>query len=158
MNEEVSKEDTLLITILEQNWLHARHVEKRRLWFTNIYVLILGGFLGAFIRGRATINKHLQLPLLAFLLILSIFGILFSIRCKQVFDSHTNKINEMMESFDDDKYERFMSVRGDEKTIKFLWFEGKYPEYLGVNWLFVYFYFIMTGLVIFLIINCPIIK
>ncbi len=31
-----------LRSVYEQNWLHARHVENERLWFTNIYLVAIG--------------------------------------------------------------------------------------------------------------------
>jgi len=31
--------------VYEQNWLHARHVENERLWFTNIYAVVMAGSL-----------------------------------------------------------------------------------------------------------------
>jgi hypothetical protein len=37
--------------IFEQNWLHAKHVENERLWFTNLYVAIAVGVL-AFLAGN----------------------------------------------------------------------------------------------------------
>ena len=35
------KNDKNLKTIYEQYWLHARHVADERLWFTNIYILVV---------------------------------------------------------------------------------------------------------------------
>ena len=37
--------DNSLKEIYEQYWLHARHVADERLWFTNIYILIVVGVL-----------------------------------------------------------------------------------------------------------------
>ncbi len=39
------KNDKNLKTIYEQYWLHARHVADERLWFTNIYILVVVGIL-----------------------------------------------------------------------------------------------------------------
>ena len=39
----------LLKSVYEQHWLHARHCENERLWFTNVFALIVAGlfaFLG----------------------------------------------------------------------------------------------------------------
>ena len=55
----------------EQYWLHARHVADERLWFTNIYVLIVVGVL-AFLKVDQPL--FLRLGLLLFVLLLSIVG------------------------------------------------------------------------------------
>lgn len=156
MHNEVPKEDSLLITILEQNWLHARHIEKRRLWFTNIFVLLLGGFFGVFFGGKSGIDPTLHRPMLVFLLILSFFGILFSIRCRMVFSDHTDKIEEIVESLDEPKYARFMGIRAKNRHLEFGGLKKiKYPKFLGVNWLFVYFYIIMTFGLVYFLFQCP---
>ena len=54
--EEETKEGRveLLKSIYEQHWLHARHVENERLWFTNIYFIAVGGLLAyTFEKGTA---------------------------------------------------------------------------------------------------------
>jgi len=44
--EEKEVEQTeLLKAVYEQHWLHARHVENERLWFTNIFAVIVAGLL-----------------------------------------------------------------------------------------------------------------
>lgn len=45
INTMKNDDDEFLISILEQNWLHLRHVENQRMWFTNIYVIIVAGSL-----------------------------------------------------------------------------------------------------------------
>ena len=44
--EEKEVEQTeLLRAVYEQHWLHARHVENERLWFTNIFGVVVAGLL-----------------------------------------------------------------------------------------------------------------
>lgn len=57
--------------IYEQYWLHARHVANERLWFTNIYVLIVASAFAFIATSQSTV---IHLWLLVFLLILSIMG------------------------------------------------------------------------------------
>lgn len=54
--------------VYEQNWLHARHVENERLWFTNIYAVVMAGSLALMS------ETGLIWPLVSFLLILSFLG------------------------------------------------------------------------------------
>lgn len=42
----VTNHEENLRTIYEQYWLHARHQENQRLWYTNIYAIIVGGIAG----------------------------------------------------------------------------------------------------------------
>jgi len=54
--------------VYEQNWLHARHVENERLWFTNIYAVVMAGSL------ILMSETGLIWSLASFLLILSFLG------------------------------------------------------------------------------------
>ncbi len=42
--------------LYEQYWLHARHVENERLWFTNIYAALVAGVF--VILGRLDLSSH----------------------------------------------------------------------------------------------------
>ena len=57
-------DDENLRRVYEQYWLHARHQEVQRLWFTNIYSMIVAGTFAYFgaIKGFST-------PLLVFLIL-----------------------------------------------------------------------------------------
>ena len=69
-----SKEnDENLGKIYGQYWLHARHVADERLWFTNIYILIVVGVL-VFLK----IDQPLFMRLggIVFILLISIIGFL----------------------------------------------------------------------------------
>lgn len=71
MNAKERRE--LLKSVYEQNWLHARHLENERLWFTNIYVVIVGGLL-AYTFG--TEGTHFwPWPILLVIFILSLAGL-----------------------------------------------------------------------------------
>ncbi len=53
MNKETERKE-FLRSVYEQHWLHARHVEDERLWFTNIYLVAVGGLLAyTFEKGTA---------------------------------------------------------------------------------------------------------
>jgi hypothetical protein len=63
--------DENLKTVYEQYWLHARHQEVQRLWFTNVFAVIVAGvfaYLGNSPDGAYSIY------LLFFLMVLSILG------------------------------------------------------------------------------------
>lgn len=86
-------ENRLLATIYEQHWLHARHVENERLWFTNVYAIVLAGAL-------SLLSEHVSLEfnvaVLSFLMLLSLIGILFSLKVKLVFIWHTREAHKII--------------------------------------------------------------
>ncbi len=73
-----------LRTLLEQHWLHARHVESERAWFMSVYATITGGVL-AYISGTATMRA---LWPLYFLIVFSLVGLFLTIRWTQAFQYH----------------------------------------------------------------------
>ncbi len=62
-----------LRTVYEQYWLHARHQESQRLWFTNVYAVVVAGVF-AYFGGIQRIDQLLLL----FLVFLSILGYLMT--------------------------------------------------------------------------------
>ena len=68
-------EDENLIKIYEHYWLHAMHQETQRLWFTNIYAVIVAG---VFAYLGYVENHIIKVSLLTFLTILSLFGYLMT--------------------------------------------------------------------------------
>ncbi len=72
MEEEIKERNELLQSVYEQHWLHARHVENERLWFTNIYMVAVGGLLAyRFVGGD---NVFWPWPILVPVFILSMAG------------------------------------------------------------------------------------
>jgi len=87
-----------LLVILEQNWLHARHVEDERLWFTNIYALIV---------AISIIGLRLFWPLIfasLFLIFLSLLGIIATYKLTAEFHNHIEKIELIIEKLNAKKY------------------------------------------------------
>lgn len=76
--------------LLEQHWLHCRHLESERAWFMSIYAAITGGVL-AF---TAQTGFELTWPLY-FLVMLTFFGFFHTIRWIYAFECHRAKVNEI---------------------------------------------------------------
>lgn len=84
---EEKTRDKLLTSIYEQHWLHARHVENEKLWFTNIYILIVGVLLAyTFESGKAGFWSW---PILAIVLALSLAGFFMCHSLRIPFVYHT---------------------------------------------------------------------
>jgi hypothetical protein len=78
MRLKMAIDTDLLKNVFEQNWLHAGHDEDERLWFSNIYDVIVAGVL-AFM-GGAEMSLEIYLPLILFLIMPTIIGIVVVIK------------------------------------------------------------------------------
>jgi hypothetical protein len=79
----------ILLEALKENYEHFRHVENERLWFTNIYAIIVGAIITFFKEGRIFVHSTI------FLIILSILGLLMSLRLKADIQDFQHKIIEI---------------------------------------------------------------
>ena len=95
-DEDIEKID-LIKAVYEQHWLHARHVENERLWFTNIFAIIFAGSLAAIKDKLFDISS---LPLVIFLMILSGFGIIFSLKIDSIFKTHTRYAKKILDRYE----------------------------------------------------------
>jgi len=84
--EEKTRHEVLK-SIYEQHWLHARHVENERLWFTNIYILIVGVLL-AYTFGKSE-TSFWSWSILAIIFILSLAGFFMCHSLRIPFVYHT---------------------------------------------------------------------
>lgn len=78
-----------LLKILEQNCLHARHVENVRLRFTNVYVVVVAAVF-ALVGANIIISQFASFSLII-LIVLSIGGITVTYNTNGAFQNHVNK-------------------------------------------------------------------
>ena len=105
-------------TILEQYFEHIRHTENTRLWFANMYLLIVGS---SFSISPDVLNVSKNtLDLLLFLF--SLFGLFFSVKSARTSKKYTQKIYNILDMTFSEKQEREKySVRRTRKGYwKFL--------------------------------------
>lgn len=98
MNKELIK------SIFEQNWLQVRHVESERLWFTNIYAAIMAGVLAFIGRGVEEASFSFYVPLLLFLILLSVIGVIVVLRLNLAFYQHAAYVLIIAEAYGVGKY------------------------------------------------------
>lgn len=115
--------------VYEQYWLHARYQETQRLWFTNVYALIITGVFAYL--ATSGLDNSLKVILLMFLTLLSLFGYLLTYSWNLPFTEFSRlaeliAINEWNLAED---YQRFSS----------------YKKKIRANRLFVGFYSLMLG-------------
>ena len=92
MNAIGNDKRDLVRAIYEQHWLHMRHVENQRLWFTNIFAILCGGSL---IVMRGGLFDEANWPIIGFLMVLSLIGLFFCLRIQSVFNAH-NSVAELI--------------------------------------------------------------
>lgn len=106
INEEKEPTEQSLKIAFEQNWLHARHLENERLWFTNIYAIIVAGIL--VVLGSLGFDKFSQFfYLILFLDILSILGIIVVIKTNAEFSNHMTAIKKIIDKLNLGKFMGF---------------------------------------------------
>jgi len=71
--EEEDRIEQPLLRIYKEYWTQARHCENERLWFTQIYVVVMAGILG-FLSDILSKNPLMALALLFTLMLLTIIG------------------------------------------------------------------------------------
>ena len=88
MAQQDHEEAENLRKLLEQHWLHCRHLESERAWFMSVYAAITGGIL-AFMAQR---GFEPPWPLY-FLIVLTFFGFFHTIRWIHAFEYHRKWVN-----------------------------------------------------------------
>ena len=129
----------LVVSIFEQNWLHARHVENQRIQMFGFYVLLVVAFLalsGQVIMESLKAGKDYDVPplLLLVMIMISVVFMLFSLRLECEFHQHILLIKKMVSAYELDEY---MGKPLD------MWEDINMPTWLSLP-LFSMFYLTMT--------------
>lgn len=139
--------DENLRRVYEQYWLHARHQETQRLWFTNIYAVIVAGVFAYFgaVKGHSTIET----PLLIFLMVLSLFGYLMTYSWNIPFTIFSRSAEEIaIREWDlPEEYQRFTKYREGYEYHKRIGL-GKISIRISSGRVFMGFYSLMMGVFI----------
>jgi lysylphosphatidylglycerol synthetase-like protein (DUF2156 family) len=98
MGQKTDPPETSLIEALHENWLHARHLESERLWFTNIYAIIVVGVLT--LREG---NKYSYQTFL-FLIIFSILGLIVTLKTAHDYENHIAAIERITQRLNLSEY------------------------------------------------------
>ena len=136
------KNDKNLKTIYEQYWLHARHVADERLWFTNIYILVVVGIL---IFLQIDQPLFIRLGVTVFVLLLSVAGFLICHSLTVHFITYSRtaeliQINEWDAERGNPAFGSGFFVRSTLSQFSFdgveLVFGNLYPQFLGDLYMF----------------------
>jgi hypothetical protein len=132
MNKENSAitDGTMFAAVFNENWQNARHIKSERISFMNAFSLISAGVLTFLqsVRGSAL----LQVALLSFMCLFSLFGLLTSLRLKGELEECLAKI-------------KAMSAQANISEFVALELEGKLSRYPKFRWIFPAFYSMTTA-------------
>lgn len=85
-------------TLYRQAWENVRYIKNERLWFTNIYALVVAATL-SFLHG-ALGESVFGLALLGFLIVFSVLGLLMSLRLRAELEDWLVKIRALVREAD----------------------------------------------------------
>ena len=80
--------------LLEQHWLHCRHLESERSWFMNAYAVVVGG-VAAFISTTELKPSPILVFLVGFIIVFTFVGFFLTTRWTYSFECHRKKVNEL---------------------------------------------------------------
>ncbi len=131
--------DRNLRTLLEQHWLHCRHLESERAWFMSVYAAIIGGVL-AFLADKGFKEGEWAIY---FLMWITIIGLLLTIRWSSAFEVHRKRVNKIVREL----HFRIKDRKGKEMDMKIP--AGLFFRLVRTRRLFYAFYSVVfAGLVI----------
>jgi len=121
---------TMFAAVFNENWQNARHIKSERISFMNAFSLISAGVLTFLqsVRGSAV----LQVALLSFMCLFSLFGLLTSLRLKGELEECLAKI-------------KAMSAQANVSEFVALELEGRLSRYPKFRWTFPVFYSMTTA-------------
>src|SRR6185437_4665495 len=94
MNKEThAVTDTMFAAVFNENWQNARHIKSERLSFMTAFSLVSAGVLTLLQSVRS--SAVLQVTLLVFMCLFSLFGLLTSLRLKGELEECLAKIKAM---------------------------------------------------------------
>lgn len=130
--------DKNLRVVFEQYWLHARHVENERLWFTNIYAIVWAGSL-------ALMSEYgFEIQVAIFLFALSFLGFFMCHALRVPFIKYSRMAEIIMrEEWQLMKYSFFYPRESKNKNKKYG--GGEVKKSISLNAIFYLFY--MLGII-----------
>jgi len=82
--------------LFNQSWLHIRHAENHRLWFTNMYFLVVAGVLTYF--STQTPNSAILMfrILMGFLFLLALMGLAICFKLTKVHNAYIEALERVL--------------------------------------------------------------
>jgi hypothetical protein len=126
----VDLDSTMFAAVFSENWQNARHIKSERISFLTTFSLISAGVLTLLQSMRSSVV--LQIALLFFMCLFSLFGLLTSLRLKGELEECLAKIQAMATQAN---MNQFAALELDEQL-------SRYPKF---RWIFPAFYSMTTA-------------
>ena len=120
----------MFAAVFSENWQNARHIKTERISFLTTYSLITAGVLTFLQTVRS--SAVLQVALLLFMCLFSLFGLLTSLRLKGELEECLGKIEAM-------------TMQANVREFVALGLGGKLSRYPKFRWIFPAFYIMSTA-------------
>jgi hypothetical protein len=120
----------MFAAVFSENWQNARHIKTERISFLTTYSLITAGVLTFLQTVRS--SAVLQVALLVFMCLFSLFGLLTSLRLKSELEECLAKIEAM-------------TTQANLSEFAALELAGQLSRYPKFRWIFPAFYFMSTA-------------
>jgi hypothetical protein len=132
MNNEspADLDSKMFAAVFSENWQNARHIKTERISFLTTFSLITAGVLTFLQTVRS--SAVLQIALLVFMCLFSLFGLLTSLRLKGELEECLAKIEAM-------------SARAKVSEFAALELGGQLSRFPKFRWIFPAFYFMSTA-------------
>ena len=121
---------SMFAAVFNENWQNARHIKSERISFLTTFSLINAGVL-TFLQSVRS-SAVLQVALLLFMCLFSLFGLLTSLRLKGELEECLAKIEAM-------------SAQANIREFVALELEGKLSRYPKFRWIFPIFFSMTTA-------------
>lgn len=139
-NDKDQPSENSVLEAMQQNWLHARHLENQRLTFTNLYAAIVAAVL-AFM-GQNGIERNVFL--IWFLLVFSVFGLMVVLKTNHEYGHHMQAVRKSAE----------ILRLGDESGFPTAYRKGKSVwKIIRVRYAFLGFYILTSFMWIYLLLT-----
>jgi hypothetical protein len=106
--------NNLTVALLEQSLLHWRHIENLRQGFTTVWSAIIAGVLAFVSQTPDFLNNPATVPALSFLVILTVLGLLMSLRLSYNIKPCEESINSILQTTE---LERYNLIKGWQKGV-----------------------------------------
>lgn len=120
----------MFAAVFSENWQNARHIKSERISFLTTYSIITAGVLTFLQMVRS--SAVLQVALLVFMCLFSLFGLLTSLRLKGELEECLAKIEAM-------------TTQANMSEFAALELEGQLSRYPKFRWIFPAFYVMSTA-------------
>lgn len=120
----------MFAAVFSENWQNARHIKTERISFLTTFSLITAGVLTLLQTVRS--SAVLQVVILVFMCLFSLFGLLTSLRLKGELEECLSKI-------------RAMTAEANVSEFAALELGGQLSRYPKFRWIFPAFYFMSTA-------------